>query len=230
MSGITLTVPADRGATWTNTVVEQLDLSLRRLSRALAAPLPTLTVAEERGAVVLAAGDVRLAQSPGIPPATNGRLLGDQVSLIAWPGIVAPALAARGVGETWWLRHAALRGLTVDDLAALAAGGADDETIAWRLADRHPPLVTLRTGTETRPLLEDQELRAFAARDAAYWSGLPVPMCMTPRSCRTRRALRLARCHGLPSGGTPMAGGGRRWPMRCAVPPRPWSTPRWRSR
>lgn len=180
MSGITLTVPADRGATWTNTVVEQLDLSLRRLSRALAAPLPTLAVAEERGAVVLAAGDVRLAQSPGIPPATIGRLLGDQVSLIAWPGIVAPALAARGVGETWWLRHAALRGLTIDELAALAAGGADDDTIAWRLADRHPPLVTLRAGTEARATLEDQELRAQAARDAAFWSGLPVPIPASP--------------------------------------------------
>jgi hypothetical protein len=63
---------------------------------------------------------------------------------------------------------------------ALAVDAADEETIAWRLADRHPPRLTLRAGAEALAILGDDALRARAAQDAAFWSGLPIPIPPAP--------------------------------------------------
>ncbi|MCU0983946.1 MAG: hypothetical protein MUC89_03250 [Acetobacteraceae bacterium] len=180
MSGITLTLPAGRGAAWSGQVVERFVLSLRLLCRALEAPEPAFTVTEQGEEVALATDGVRLPLPPGLAAEAVARRLDDRIGLIAWPAILAPALAARGVGETWWLRHAALRGLTVGDLAALAAGGADDETIAWRLADRFPPVLSLRAGERTAAAFGDASLRDGAAQQAASWCGLPVPKLPAP--------------------------------------------------
>jgi hypothetical protein len=185
MSGLSLILPAGnlaagRGAAWTAQVVERFGLSLHRLCRALAAPQPSLTVLEEGDAVALVVDGARIALPEGMTAGAIARRLEDLSSVLAWPAILAPALAARGVGATWWLHHAALRGLTLDSLADLAEGGADDETIAWRLADRHPPVLTLRAGAQAMAPLADRELRARAAQDAAYWCGLPVPIPAPP--------------------------------------------------
>lgn len=180
MTGITLTLPAGRGAAWTAEVRERFGLSLRRLCRALAAPVPDLAVAEEGEAVRLGARGTELTVHGGLGAEATARRLGDLAGLLAWPAILAPALAARGVGETWWLVHAARRGLTLAELAALAEGGADDETIAWRLADRHPPALALGAGAEALPLLADDTLRTRAAQDAAFWCGLPIPVPPPP--------------------------------------------------
>jgi hypothetical protein len=180
MSGLSLTLPEGRDRAWTEEVLARFDLSLRRLARALDAPVPEAPVTTEGDVVVLAAGgtEVRLMETHGTD--ALARRLGDTLSRVAWPAILAPALAARGVAESWWLRHAALRGLTLGELTALAVDAADEETIAWRLADRHPPRLTLRAGAEALAILGDDALRARAAQDAAFWSGLPIPIPPAP--------------------------------------------------
>jgi hypothetical protein len=180
MSGLSLTLPEGRDRAWTEEVLARFDLSLRRLARALDAPVPEASITTEGDVVVLAAGgtEVRIMETRGTD--ALARRIGDTLSLVAGPAFLAPALAARGVAESWWLRHAALRGLTLGELTALAADAADDETIAWRLADRHPPRLTLRAGAEALAILGDDALRARAAQDAAFWSGLPIPIPPAP--------------------------------------------------
>jgi hypothetical protein len=175
VSILALSLPPGRGAAWSAQVSDRFGLSLRLLCRALGAPVPSLEVVEEGEEVLLIVAGTRHAVYGGTTAEEIARRLADRLCLLAWPAVLAPALAARGVGETGWLRHAAWRGLTVDALARLAEGGADDETIAWRLADRHPPVVTLRAGAAAIGALGDETLRERAAQDAAAWCGLPVP-------------------------------------------------------
>ncbi len=175
VSALTLSLPPARGAAWSAQVSERFGLSLRQLCRALGAPVPALEVIAAGEEVLLIVAGTRHAVHGGVTAEEVARRLSDRLGLLAWPAVLAPALAVRGVGETAWLRHAAWRGVTVDALAQLAEGGADDETIAWRLADRHPPVLTLRAGARAIELLDDETLRERAAQDAATWSALPVP-------------------------------------------------------
>lgn len=98
-----------------------------------------------------------------------------------WETLHAPALAACGRRhpDSFWLRQAASRGLTFPELTALADVGFDEERIAWRLADRHPPQLTIRTNPGIASPFTKEEIRPQAAT-AANQTGLPIPIPSEP--------------------------------------------------
>lgn len=99
-----------------------------------------------------------------------------------WETLCAPALAAQGQGhaDSFWLRQAASRGLTFAELTALADAGEDEERIAWLLADRHPPQLTIRTNPGMASPYTAVEIRRQAATAAANQTGLPIPIPSQP--------------------------------------------------
>lgn len=180
VSGFSLTLPDAADEAWASQVVERFHLSVRRLCHALDAPLPAITIAREGEEVALVVDGRRIASSPAVAADAAARRLEDLAGMLAWPAILAPTLAARGVEKSWWLRHAALRGLTLSELAGLAEASATDEAIAWRLADRFPPVLSLRAGERAAAAFANTGLREQAARQAAAWCGLPVPKPPAP--------------------------------------------------
>lgn len=177
---LALILPATCPSRWADAVEERVHLSLRDLCRALGLATPALPVTRGGGTALLRAAGTRHEAPEGLGAAETARHLAAALAPFSWRALLAPALAAQGIPATWWLAHAARRGLTLRELAALAADGANDDTIAWRLADRHPPLLALRAGEQARAALVDEAVRHAAARDAAAWTGLPIPLPPQP--------------------------------------------------
>lgn len=179
MSTLSLALPAEAPEAWADAAAERFRLRLSRLAHDLGVSAPPLSVVRARTAPAVSFGGTPLGPPRGPAGAMAEQVLAALPGVLAWPALLAPALAAQGFAETWWLRHAARRGLGLQDLLSLSAG-ADEEALAWRLAERHPPLLVVRAGRSAAKALADADLRERAARDSASWSGLPIPLPPPP--------------------------------------------------
>lgn len=174
---VTLRLPAWRDRTWADALIEAFKPAARRLAERAGFDELKLDVlyADDRPALLL--GEKGCLLQDGDRPLSLAASMEAVLEEQVWPAWLAPALAARGVRtDGTWLPQAAARGLTLEDLEALAADGADEERIAWHLADRFPPRLSLLTRPDPPPLLSEEAARRAAAERAAALSGLPVPV------------------------------------------------------
>jgi hypothetical protein len=174
---VTLALPGRRDGAWTDTLLDALAPAAARIADRLGLPAPTLVVlrTDDDPALILGTGRLPLPDlDRPLRLAAAFEVMLEQQASQAW---LLEAIAARGLpAQGFWLAHAASRGLGLDALAGLAEGGAGEDAIAWRLAERFPPTLRLlispeapREGTDARALRE-------AASRAAAWSGIPIPV------------------------------------------------------
>ncbi len=156
---LALILPATCPARWAAAVEARVHLSLRDLCRALGLATPALPVTRGGGTALLRAAGTRHEAPEGLGAAETARHLAAALAPFSWRALLAPGLAAQGVPATWWQAHAARRGRTHRALA---------------------PLLALRAGEQARAALGDEAVRHAAARDAAAWTGLPIPLPPQP--------------------------------------------------
>lgn len=175
-AALTILLPEASDPAWVDVVRARVGGGAEAMAASLGLAPPSLVVTRQGSEAVLLAGPVRQPLGAAGVPMTLAVAAIETLSINAWQALIAPALAARGVGAQRWLRHAARRGLTVDELAALVRDDAPEELIAWRLADAHPPTFTLMAGRHAMATLADAEFRRAAAMEAATHAGLPIPI------------------------------------------------------
>lgn len=178
MSGPALTIllPEQADAALADAVQLRFGAAAEAMVTLLGLAAPSLVVTRQGSEAVLLAGPSRhVLEAPATPRAIASAAL-HALHRDQWEVLMAPALAARGIAARWWLRHAARRGLTVDDLAALARDDASEDRIAWHLADTYRPTITLMAGRDAHATLSDAAVRLAAATEAAALAGLPIPI------------------------------------------------------
>ena len=174
---VTLALPRRRGGAWTDALLDALAPAAARIADRLGLAAPTLVVLRDDGDPALILGTGRLPLPDHDRPlrlAAAVEVILEQHASEAW---LLGAIAARGLpAEGFWLAHAASRGLGLDALAGLAERGGGEDAIAWRLAERFPPVLGLLVSPDApREGTDAQALREAAGR-AAAWSGIPIPV------------------------------------------------------
>jgi hypothetical protein len=178
MSGAALTILLPDGTDTASVEILRARVGdgARAMTEGLGLPPPSLVVTRQGSEAVLLAAAGRHPLDAGGTAQGMAAVALHALYADHWSVLMAPALAARGVAATRWLRHAARRGLAVDELVALAEAGVTEEGIAWRLADLHPPALTLLAGREAIAALADEAFRKAAAMEAATQAGMPIPI------------------------------------------------------
>ncbi|WP_291297129.1 hypothetical protein [Elioraea sp.] len=174
-AALTILLPEDAHDSWAAIIRAIVGSAAEAMTEGLGLPPPSLVVTRQGSEVVLLAGPSRHVLHAAPTPEAIAEAALHALSLDHWEVLLAPALAARGIGARWWLRHAARRGLTIDELADLARNDASEDEIAWRLADTYRPTITLMAGRDARAALSDADVRRGAAMQAAALTGLPIP-------------------------------------------------------
>lgn len=179
---LTVLLPEDHPEAWADELLEQLRPALARLADRCCVDPPILAVKRNGDHFVLLTGESRydlpLEPSPALLADSFSYFLNDHL----WETIHAPAFFARGgsMPNSFWIRHGADRGLTFEELSALAALGSDDNRLAWHLADRPAPRPLLHNRPNVLSTLTASELRRGVAERVARWSGLPIPIPAAP--------------------------------------------------
>ena len=171
---ITLTLPEGTQAGWHERFTDRLTLRLGEILDDLGRDPPLLMHRTDDLTGQLSIGQQVVPISYHADPIRAAEAAFARLHGLRWPVVIAPALAARGVAQGWWLRHAARRGLAIDDIQSLGKGAADDEAVAWRLAERHPLDLHVFAGRDARAVLHDATERKAEAMRAAAMTGLPI--------------------------------------------------------
>lgn len=200
---VTLRLPSRRGGAWCESLLDTFAPAAARLAGRLGLAEPLVVSLPTEGEPALSVGGRTAVLPDHDDPLRLALAFAAMLEHQAYAALLAPALAARGIDpRRFWLRHAALRGLGLEALAGLADGGAAEETIAWRLAERAPPELALMVSPEAPQEGADAASLRAAAERAAGWSGLPIPV-----------PGRRPHDPALEAGGSVLAVGARRLPL-----------------
>lgn len=174
---VTLMLPSRRGGAWWESLLDAFAPAAARLAARLGLPEPLVVSRPTEGDPALGFRGTHIPLPDHDEPVRLALAFATVLEHQAYPALLAPALAARGIEPRgFWLPQAAARGLGLEALRALAAGRAREETIAWRLAERFPPDLALIVPPEAPQQGADPVAIRAAADRAARWCGLPIPV------------------------------------------------------
>jgi hypothetical protein len=176
VAALIILLPERVDTVWVTIVRERVAAGAAALAEPLGLMPPSVVVTRQGSEAVLLAGAARHPLHVTPTPVAIATAALHVLFVERWSVLMAPALAARGIGAGRWLSHAARRGLTCDALAHLARDDAAEEMIAWRLADAHPPAIGLMAGQAAQGPVSEEGFRRAVAQAAADGIGLPVPI------------------------------------------------------
>ncbi len=181
-AAVTVQLPGNLGGDWQDQFVEELRPQVASLASrsGLDCGLPPVVSQGTETSVLL--GGRRYPLPGGGSPSRLASSVSSFINEHLWEAWYAPTLVASGLAdqESFWLRHAADRGLSYGDLASLAGSRQRREDhVAWNLAAQHPPRLDILRGpgeASQEAAKKISEIANDCAKAAAKYTGLPIPI------------------------------------------------------